>query len=112
MSADLDGQASRTVTGRELPLSGRKRPLRRSTCLLPISSMLLGIAMLLVALGTLAAQDRSGTIRINGGSMTVALLANPQRDSNNLPPTPRHSLPSTAIWARAQRFTFLMSDGR
>jgi hypothetical protein len=41
--------------------------------------MLLGIAMLLVALGTLAAQDRSGTIRINGGSMTVALLANPQK---------------------------------
>jgi len=45
----------------------------------PISSMLLGAAMLLVALGTLAAQDREGTIRINGGSMTVALHANPQQ---------------------------------
>jgi hypothetical protein len=45
----------------------------------PISSMLLGVAMLLVALGTLAAQDREGTIRINGGSMTVALPANPQK---------------------------------
>jgi hypothetical protein len=45
----------------------------------PISSMLLGVAMLLVALGTLAAQDREGTIRINGGSMTVALHANPQK---------------------------------
>jgi len=45
----------------------------------PISSMLLGVVMLLVALGTLAAQDRDGTIRINGGSMTVALHPNPQK---------------------------------
>jgi hypothetical protein len=44
----------------------------------PILSMLLCAAMLLVALGTVAAQDREGIIRINGGSMTVALHANPQ----------------------------------
>jgi len=45
----------------------------------PISSMLLGVAILLVALGTLAAQDGEGTVRINGGSMTVAVHANPQK---------------------------------
>jgi hypothetical protein len=45
----------------------------------PISSMLLGVAVLLVALGTIAAQDGQGIIRINGGSMTVALHPNPQK---------------------------------
>jgi hypothetical protein len=44
-----------------------------------ISSLLLCVAMLMVALGTLAAQDREGVIRINGGSMTIALHTNPQK---------------------------------
>src|SRR3981081_3120934 len=44
-----------------------------------ISSLLLCVAMLMVALGTLAAQDREGVIRINGGSMTIALHPNPQK---------------------------------
>jgi hypothetical protein len=61
-----------------------------------ISSLLLCVALLTVAPGTLAAQDGEGIIRINGGSMTVALHANLRRSSNP-PPTPRHSLPSTAI---------------
>lgn len=45
----------------------------------PIFLMRLGITMLMVALGTLAAQDREGIIRINGGSMTIALRSNPPR---------------------------------
>jgi hypothetical protein len=44
-----------------------------------ISSLLLCVALLMVAAGTLAAQDGEGIIRINGGSMTVALHPNPQR---------------------------------
>jgi hypothetical protein len=44
-----------------------------------ISSLLLCVALLTVAPGTLAAQDGEGIIRINGGSMTVALHATPQK---------------------------------
>ena len=44
-----------------------------------VSSLLLCVAMLMVALGTLAAQDREGVIRINGGSMTIAVHTNPQK---------------------------------
>jgi hypothetical protein len=43
-----------------------------------ISSLLLCVGLLMVAPGTLAAQDGEGIIRINGGSMTVALHPNPQ----------------------------------
>ena len=44
-----------------------------------ISSLLLCVALLMVAAGTLAAQDGQGIIRINGGSMTIALSRNPQK---------------------------------
>ena len=44
-----------------------------------ISSLLLCVALLTVAAGTLAAQDGQGIIRINGGSMTIALHPNPQK---------------------------------
>jgi hypothetical protein len=44
-----------------------------------ISSLLLCVALLTVAPGTLAAQDGEGIIRINGGSMTIALHPNPQK---------------------------------
>jgi hypothetical protein len=44
-----------------------------------ISSLLLCVALLTVAPGTLAAQDGEGIIRINGGSMTIALHAHPQK---------------------------------
>ena len=44
-----------------------------------ISWLLLCVALLTVVQGTLAAQDGEGIIRINGGSMTVALHPNPQR---------------------------------
>jgi hypothetical protein len=44
-----------------------------------ISSLLLCVALLIVAAGTLAAQDGQGIIRINGGSMTLALHPNPQK---------------------------------
>jgi len=44
-----------------------------------ISSLLLCVAFLTVAPGTLAAQDGEGIIRINGGSMTIALHAHPQK---------------------------------
>src|SRR5579862_4184768 len=44
-----------------------------------ISSLLLCVAFLTVAPGTLAAQDGEGIIRINGGSMTIALHQNPQK---------------------------------
>jgi hypothetical protein len=44
-----------------------------------ISSLLLCVALLAVAPGTLAAQDGEGIIRINGGSITLALPPNPQK---------------------------------
>jgi hypothetical protein len=44
-----------------------------------ISSLLLCVALLMVASGTLAAQDDPGIIRINGGRMTIALRPNPQK---------------------------------
>jgi hypothetical protein len=44
-----------------------------------ISWLLLCVALLTVAPGTLAAQDGEGIIRINGGSMTLALYPNPQK---------------------------------
>jgi hypothetical protein len=44
-----------------------------------ISSLLLCVALLMVVPGTLAAQDGQGIIRINGGSMTIALHPNPQK---------------------------------
>ena len=44
-----------------------------------ISSLLLCVALLTVAPRTLAAQDGEGIIRINGGSMTIALHPNPQK---------------------------------
>jgi hypothetical protein len=44
-----------------------------------ISWLLLCVALLTVAPGTLAAQDGEGIIRINGGSMTIALSRNPQK---------------------------------
>jgi hypothetical protein len=44
-----------------------------------ISWLLLCVALLTVAPGTLAAQDGEGIIRINGGSMTIALHPNPQK---------------------------------
>jgi hypothetical protein len=43
-----------------------------------ISSMLLCVVIVTVVPGTLVAQDGEGIVRINGGSMTVALHANPQ----------------------------------
>jgi hypothetical protein len=44
-----------------------------------ISSMLLCVVVLMVGPGTLAAQDAEGVVRINGGSMIIALHANPQQ---------------------------------
>jgi len=44
-----------------------------------ISSLLLCVALLTVAPGTFSAQDGQGIIRINGGSMTIALHQNPQK---------------------------------
>jgi hypothetical protein len=44
-----------------------------------ISSLLLCVALLMAARGTLAAQDGQGIIRINGGSMTIALHPNPHK---------------------------------
>jgi hypothetical protein len=44
-----------------------------------ISSLLLCVALVMVASGTLAAQDDQGIIRINGGRMTIALHSNPQK---------------------------------
>jgi hypothetical protein len=44
-----------------------------------ISSLLLCVALLMVAPGALAAQDGEGIIRINGGSMTIALHPDPQK---------------------------------
>jgi hypothetical protein len=44
-----------------------------------ILSLLLCLALVTVAPGKLAAQDSQGTIRINGGSMTIALQPNPQK---------------------------------
>jgi hypothetical protein len=44
-----------------------------------ISWLPLCVALLTVAPGTLAAQDSEGIIRINGGSMTLALQPNPQK---------------------------------
>jgi hypothetical protein len=44
-----------------------------------ISSLLLCVALLTVAPGTLEAQDGEGIIRINGGSMTIALHPNPRK---------------------------------
>lgn len=44
-----------------------------------ISSLLLCGALLMIASGMLAAQDGEGIIRINGGSMTIALHPNPQK---------------------------------
>jgi hypothetical protein len=43
------------------------------------SWLLLCVALLTVAPGTLAAQDGEGIIRINGGSMTIALHAHAQK---------------------------------
>ena len=44
------------------------------------TSLLLSVALLMIASGTLAAQDDDqGIIRINGGSMTIALHPNPQK---------------------------------
>jgi len=40
--------------------------------------LLLSVALLTVAPGTLAAQDSEGIIRINGGGVTIALHPNPQ----------------------------------
>jgi hypothetical protein len=51
----------------------------------PISTMLLCVAMVIVARGTLAAQGREAVVRINGGSMTVALNANPQTIEQSTP---------------------------
>jgi hypothetical protein len=44
-----------------------------------ISSLLLCVAVLMVAPRTLTAQDGQGIIRINGSSMTIALHPNPQK---------------------------------
>jgi hypothetical protein len=44
-----------------------------------ISWLLLCVALLTVAQGTLAAQDGEGIVRINGGSITIALSRNPQK---------------------------------
>jgi hypothetical protein len=44
-----------------------------------LSAMLLCVATMTVFPGTLAAQDTEGIVRINGGSMTVALHANPRQ---------------------------------
>jgi hypothetical protein len=45
----------------------------------PISFLLICAALLMVASGTLAAQDDQGIIRINGGRMTVALHPNSRK---------------------------------
>jgi hypothetical protein len=49
-----------------------------------VLSMLLCV-ILISASGTLPAQDREGVVRINGGSMTVALYASPQQIEQSAP---------------------------